>query len=136
MVVDAEKLHHQVMGDLPGLHKREDDPRVTRLGRWMRQYSLDELPQLINVLRGEVSLVGPRPWALYDAVRISPEGQRRLNARPGITGLWQVKARAHLLDIEAVNHWDLEYLSTWTLWQDLKLLVMTVPKVLSGSGAY
>jgi len=136
MVVDAEKLHHQVMGDLPGLHKREDDPRVTPLGRWMRQYSLDELPQLINVLRGEVSLVGPRPWALYDAVRINPEGQRRLNARPGITGLWQVKARACVLDIEVVNHWDLEYLSTWTLWQDLKLLLMTVPKVLSGSGAY
>jgi lipopolysaccharide/colanic/teichoic acid biosynthesis glycosyltransferase len=136
MGVDAEQLHHQVMGDLPGLHKREDDPRVTPLGRWMRKYSLDELPQLINVVRGEMSLVGPRPWALYDAVRLSPEGQRRLNARPGITGLWQVQARANLLDIEAVNRWDLEYLSTWTLWHDLKLLVTTVPKVLSGSGAY
>lgn len=136
MEVGAEMLHHQVMGELPGLHKREDDPRVTPLGRWMRKYSLDELPQLINVLRGEMSLVGPRPWALYDAVRISPEGQRRLNARPGITGSWQVKARAHLLDIETVNHWDLEYLSTWTLWQDLKLLITTVPKVFSGFGAY
>ncbi len=136
MVVDAEQLHYQVMADLPGLHKRKDDPRITPLGRWMRKYSLDELPQLINVVRGEMSLVGPRPWALYDAVRLSPEGQRRLNARPGITGLWQVQARGNLLDIEAVNRWDLEYLSTWTLWQDLKLLVTTVPKVLSGSGAY
>ena len=114
MVVNAEQFHHQVMGDLSGLHKREDDPRLTPLGLWMRKYSLDELPQLINVVRGEMSLVGPRPWALYDAVRLSPEGQRRLNARPGITGLWQVEARANLLAIEAVNRWDLEYLSTWT----------------------
>lgn len=136
MVVDAEKFHHQVMGDLPGLHKLKNDPRITPLGRWMRKYSLDELPQLINVLRGEMSLVGPRPWALYDAVRISSEGQRRLNARPGITGSWQVKARGHLLDIEAVNYWDLEYLRTWTLRQDLKLLLSTLPKVLSGFGAF
>ncbi|HEY9608358.1 heterocyst development glycosyltransferase HepC [Allocoleopsis sp.] len=136
MVVNAEQFHHQVMGDLPGLHKLEDDPRVTPLGRWMRKYSLDELPQLINVLRGEMSLVGPRPWALYDAVRLSPDGQRRLNARPGITGLWHVQPRANLLDIEAVNRWDLDYLSNWTLRQDLKLLVATIPKVLSGCGAY
>lgn len=136
MVMDAERLHHDVMGDMPGLHKREDDPRVTPLGRWMRKYSLDELPQLINVLRGDISLVGPRPWAMYDALRLSPESQRRLNARPGITGLWQVKARSYVLDIEAVNRWDLEYLRAWTLWQDLKLLVTTIPKVLSGFGAY
>jgi lipopolysaccharide/colanic/teichoic acid biosynthesis glycosyltransferase len=136
MIVDAEKLHHQVMANQKGLHKREDDPRITPLGRWMRKYSLDELPQLINVLRGEMSLVGPRPWALYDAVRISREGQKRLNALPGITGNWQVKARSNQLDIEAVNHCDLEYLHTWSLWEDLKLLLLTVPKVFSGFGAY
>lgn len=136
MVVDAEALHHQVMGDMPGLHKCKDDPRVTPLGRWLRKYSLDELPQLINVLRGELSLVGPRPWALYDAVRISPEGKRRLNARPGITGSWQVEARSTLLDLETINHWDLDYLRRWSVRQDLMLLLRTVPKLLSGFGAY
>ena len=136
MVVDAEKLHHQVMGNQTGLHKLIDDPRITGLGRWMRKYSIDELPQLLNVLRGEMSLVGPRPWALYDALRISPEGQKRLNALPGITGPWQVGARSNLLDLEAVNCLDLEYLESWSLLQDLKILMLTVTKVFSGFGAY
>ena len=136
MVVDAEKLHHQVMGNQTGLHKLIDDPRITGLGRWMRKYSIDELPQLLNVLRGEMSLVGPRPWALYDALRISPEGQKRLNALPGITGPWQVGARSNLLDLEAVNRLDLEYLESWSLLQDLKILMLTVTKVFSGFGAY
>lgn len=136
MVVDAEKLHHQVMGNQTGLHKLIDDPRITGLGRWMRKYSIDELPQLLNVLRGEMSLVGPRPWALYDALRISPEGQKRLNALPGITGSWQVGARSNLLDLEAVNRLDLEYLESWSLLQDLKILMLTVTKVFSGFGAY
>lgn len=136
MVVDAEKLHHEVMGDQTGLHKRQDDPRITPLGRWMRKYSLDELPQLLNVLQGDMSLVGPRPWALYDAIRISQNGQHRLNALPGITGLWQLKARSTLLDLDTVNNYDLEYLRSWSLGQDLKILLLTVPKVLSGFGAY
>jgi lipopolysaccharide/colanic/teichoic acid biosynthesis glycosyltransferase len=100
MVVDAEKLHHQVMNSQTGLHKLKDDPRITPLGRWMRNYSLDELPQLyLMSCEGEMSLVGPRPWALYDALRISAEGQKRLNALPGITGQWQVSARSNLLDL-------------------------------------
>lgn len=136
MVVDAEKLHHEVMGEQKGLHKRKDDPRITPLGRWMRKYSLDELPQLFNVLQGDMSLVGPRPWALYDATRISPEGQHRLNALPGITGFWQLEARSNLLDLDAVNRCDLEYLRSWSLIWDLKILLLTVPKVLSGFGAY
>lgn len=136
MVVNAEQMHHQVMGNQTGLHKREDDPRVTRLGRWMRKYSLDELPQLFNVLRGEMSLVGPRPWALYDAVRISPEGQQRLNALPGITGAWQVGPRSTQLDLDAVNNCDLEYLQNWSLGRDLKILLLTVPRVLIGFGAF
>jgi lipopolysaccharide/colanic/teichoic acid biosynthesis glycosyltransferase len=136
MIVDAERLHHQVMGSQQGLHKHENDPRVTPLGRWLRKYSLDELPQLFNVLRGEMSFVGPRPWALYDAVRISPEVRQRLNALPGITGSWQVTARSHLRDIDAVNLSDLKYLRYWSLGQDFKILLLTVPKVLSGFGAY
>ncbi|NJP10526.1 MAG: sugar transferase [Leptolyngbyaceae cyanobacterium RU_5_1] len=136
MMVGAERLHHRVMGNQDGLHKLKDDPRITSLGRWMRKYSLDELPQLFNVLRGEMSLVGPRPWALYDAVRIKPELQHRLNALPGITGAWQTQARSHMLDLSAVNRSDLKYLRNWSLWQDLKFLLLTIPKVLSGFGAY
>lgn len=136
MMVDAEKLHHQVMSNQKGLHKLKDDPRITPLERWMRKYSLDELPQLFNVLRGEMSLVGPRPWALYDALRISPEGQKRLNALPGITGPWQIGARSTLLDLNEVNNLDLKYLREWSLDQDLKIMILTVPKVLLGFGAY
>lgn len=136
MVVGAEKLHHQVMGNQIGLHKREDDFRITPVGHFLRKYSFDELPQLFNVLRGEMSLVGPRPWALYDALRLGKSEQRRLNALPGITGDWQVKARSHLLDLEAVTRCDLEYLHGWSVWRDLKILLMTIPKVLSGAGAY
>ncbi len=136
MVLDAEKLHHQVMRTQKGLHKRKDDPRITPSGHWMRKYSFDELPQLFNVLRGEMSLVGPRPWALYDAIRINPSGQQRLNSLPGITGAWQVENRSTLLDLDAVNKLDLEYLRTWSLAVDLKLLLLTIPKVLLGFGAY
>jgi len=136
MVTGAELYHHQVMGHQAGLHKCEDDPRVTPIGRWMRKYSLDELPQLINVLRGEMSLVGPRPWALYDAVRLSPSVRQRLNALPGITGIWQVTGRSHLRDLDAVNRVDLRYLGNWSLREDFKILLLTVPKVLSGFGAF
>jgi len=136
MVVGAEHLHHQVMGNQAGLHKLKHDPRVTPLGYWMRKYSLDELPQLFNVLLGEMSLVGPRPWALYDAVRISPDLRLRLNALPGITGAWQVQGRSTLLDLNTVNCDDLSYLNSWSIRQDFKFLLMTIPKVLSGFGAY
>ncbi|GBO56343.1 undecaprenyl-phosphate galactosephosphotransferase [Pseudanabaena sp. lw0831] len=136
MITDADKLHHLVMCGQTGLHKCEDDPRITNVGRWMRKYSLDELPQLFNVLRGEMSLVGPRPWALYDALRINGDRKRRLNSLPGVTGAWQVSARSTMLDLDAVTDCDLDYLRNWTLWSDLKILLMTVPKVLSGFGAY
>ncbi len=135
MITDADKLHHLVMSGQTGLHKCEDDPRITPVGRWMRKYSLDELPQLFNVLRGEMSLVGPRPWALYDALRINGNGKRRLNSLPGVTGAWQVSLRSTMLDLDAVTECDLNYLRNWTLWSDLKILLMTVPKVLSGFGA-
>ncbi len=136
MIPNAELYHHQVMGEQQGLHKREDDPRITPIGRWMRKWSVDELPQLINVFRGEMSLVGPRPWAIYDAIRIPWSLQQRLNALPGITGPWQVKTRSSLLDLEAVTAIDLDYLEHWSLTEDLKILLQTIPKVLSGSGAH
>lgn len=136
MNIGAEHLHHQVMGRQEGLHKLKDDPRITSLGRWIRRYSLDELPQLFNVLRGEMSLVGPRPWALYDVVRISPDLQHRLNALPGITGAWQVEARATMRDLGTVNRGDLRYLHGWSLWKDFRFLLLTIPKVIAGFGAY
>lgn len=136
MYTNAERLHHLVMGNQTGLHKLERDPRVTAVGQWLRKFSLDELPQLFNVLRGEMSLVGPRPWALYDAVRVPERWQRRLNAVPGITGAWQVEMRSQLLDLDTVNRRDCQYLSTWSLGQDLTILLRTIPKVMSGSGAY
>ncbi|NEQ51436.1 MAG: sugar transferase [Leptolyngbya sp. SIO3F4] len=136
MQANAEKQHHEVMGKQVGLHKLKEDPRITRVGRWLRKYSLDELPQLINVLRGEMSLVGPRPWALYDAVRIEPALQGRLKALPGITGPWQVSTRANELDLYAVTCRDLAYLQQWSLFRDLRVLILTVPKALLGVGAY
>jgi lipopolysaccharide/colanic/teichoic acid biosynthesis glycosyltransferase len=86
MQVDAEAQHHELMGEQTGLHKLLLDPRITQLGKWLRKYSLDELPQLFNVIRGDMSLVGPRPWALYDALRLEQSDIKRLNALPGITG--------------------------------------------------
>lgn len=137
MIIGAEHLHHQVMQHQTNwLHKLENDPRLTTLGCWLRRYSLDELPQLINVLRGEMSLVGPRPWALYDALRVNPRLRHRLNALPGITGLWQVQMRSHFRDLDAVNRYDLDYLNNWSPLQDLKILLLTIPKVLSRFGAY
>ncbi|MEI6428152.1 MAG: heterocyst development glycosyltransferase HepC [Pseudanabaena sp. ELA607] len=136
MIIDAEALHHKVMAGQNGLHKCQRDPRVTWVGSFLRKYSIDELPQLLNVLRGEMSLVGPRPWALYDALRIEGVDQRRLNALPGITGAWQVSKRSTLLDLNAVTKYDLQYLCDWSLVTDLQILLMTVPKVLSGFGAF
>ncbi|MEL6780593.1 MAG: heterocyst development glycosyltransferase HepC [Cyanobacteria bacterium J06597_16] len=132
----SELRHHQVMGQQSGIHKLKKDPRVTGIGQILRKYSLDELPQLLNVLRGEMSLVGPRPWALYDAVRLEPAFRRRLNALPGLTGAWQVTARSHDCDLASVSRIDLDYLQHWRVQTDLKFLLLTLPKVVSGFGAY
>ena len=135
MSSDAAARHQEIMGNQRGLNKQTHDPRVTSLGHWLRKSSLDELPQLLNVLRGEMSLVGPRPWALYDAVQIRPEDRKRLRALPGITGLWQVSGRSKLLDIDTVTQLDLDYLRRWSLWSDFKILLMTLPSVLLAKGA-
>ncbi|MFM2311631.1 MAG: hypothetical protein RLZZ04_907 [Cyanobacteriota bacterium] len=136
MIVDAELRHNEIMKAQAGLHKIKDDPRITLIGRWLRKYSIDELPQLINVLKGEMSLVGPRPWALYDALRLGKLGKQRLNALPGITGAWQVESRSNLLDLNDVTKCDLEYLYSWSLISDIKILLLTMPKVIAGFGAY
>jgi exopolysaccharide biosynthesis polyprenyl glycosylphosphotransferase len=113
--------------------KLSDDPRVTVLGRWLRRFSLDELPQLINVLRGEMSLIGPRPALPYELELYQSWHRRRLDAPPGITGLWQVSGRNHL-SFEQMVRLDIEYIDNWSLAKDLRILLRTVPAMLSGGG--
>jgi lipopolysaccharide/colanic/teichoic acid biosynthesis glycosyltransferase len=113
--------------------KMADDPRVTRLGRFLRRYSLDELPQFWNVLRGDMSLVGPRPHPLDDYALYRPEDHRRLDVKPGITGLWQIMARRNP-SFETCMKLDLEYMKRWSLWLDFKILMRTAPAVLAGEG--
>lgn len=115
--------------------KIKDDPRVTRTGRFLRRASLDELPQLINVLRGEMSLVGPRPPVPEEVLGYSEHHLQRLSVTPGITGLWQVKGRSDILDFEEVVRLDLEYIRTWSVWKDLAILIKTVPVVIQTDGA-
>lgn len=114
--------------------KITNDPRITRFGRFLRKYSLDELPQLWNVLRGEMSLVGPRPHPLDDYKQYQLEHLRRLDVKPGITGLWQVTARRHP-SFDANMRLDLDYIEHWSLWLDLKIFYKTLQEVASGSGS-
>ncbi|HEX5414411.1 MAG TPA: sugar transferase [Chloroflexota bacterium] len=114
--------------------KIENDPRVTRAGRFLRASSLDELPQLINVLKGEMSLVGPRPPILYETRLYRAEHWRRLEVRPGMTGLWQVSGRG-ALPFEEMVRLDLDYIARRSLFLDLKILCLTVGAVISGRGA-
>jgi lipopolysaccharide/colanic/teichoic acid biosynthesis glycosyltransferase len=113
--------------------KIADDPRVTRFGHFLRQYSLDELPQFWNVLKGDMSLVGPRPHPVDDYLRYRSNDHRRLDVKPGITGLWQVTARTNP-SFETCMTLDLEYIRNWNLLLDLKILMRTVPAILSGEG--
>jgi exopolysaccharide biosynthesis polyprenyl glycosylphosphotransferase len=117
------------------LFKMKNDPRVTTVGRFLRRTSLDELPQLINVLRGEMSLVGPRPPTPQEVEQYNAWQLRRLEVTPGITGLWQVSGRSDLPFDEMVML-DLYYISNWSLTLDFKILLRTIPAVISGRGAY
>jgi lipopolysaccharide/colanic/teichoic acid biosynthesis glycosyltransferase len=119
-----------------GIYKIKDDPRITPIGRLLRKTSLDELPQFINVLKGEMSLVGPRPPIHYELEDYDLWHRRRiLEVKPGITGLWQVKGRSSTTFDEMVRL-DLQYSREWSIWLDLKILLLTPFVVLTGRGAY
>ena len=115
--------------------KAKHDPRVTPIGRWLRRWSLDELPQLINVLKGEMSLVGPRPPIPAEVEQYERWQRRRLSMKPGITGLWQVSGRAGIDDFDDWITLDLRYIDQWSLWLDFKIMLKTIPAVIFARGA-
>jgi lipopolysaccharide/colanic/teichoic acid biosynthesis glycosyltransferase len=146
MVQDADSTMHeayirdfvegrvQPSEEQGGKFKLTNDPRVTRIGRLLRRTSLDELPQLFNVLKGEMSLVGPRPVPPYEVACYRPGDHKRLAALPGITGLWQVNGRCRV-SFEEMIQMDLKYIRNASLWLDLEILLLTIPAVLCGRGA-
>ena len=138
MYVDADARRAELRaahGDDGATFKMADDPRVTRIGRFLRRFSMDELPQLVNVWRGDMSLVGPRPHPLDDVERYDDLAVRRLRARPGMTGLWQVRGRSDLSWEESVRL-DLYYVENWSLSMDFVIMASTVSAVVGGRGAY
>lgn len=139
MHTDAEmrKAELEAFNEMEGpVFKVTNDPRVTSFGRWLRKTSVDELPQLINVLRGDMSLVGPRPLPLYEVEKFEDTAQRRrLSVKPGLTCLWQVSGRNEVSSFAEWVRLDLEYIDNWSLWLDVKILLKTIPTVLLGLGA-
>jgi lipopolysaccharide/colanic/teichoic acid biosynthesis glycosyltransferase len=135
MVPGAERKEGELRGEGAVFFKPKDDPRVTPVGRFLRKYSIDELPQFINVLRGEMSLVGPRPVLWHELERLNgPDHLRRFDMKPGLTCIWQVSGRSNTTDEARINY-DLQYVEGWSLATDFKLLLKTVPVVLRGEGA-
>ncbi len=138
MVVDAEKRMHEIehLNEVSGpVFKMNNDPRVTRIGRLLRKTSIDELPQLLNVVKGEMSLVGPRPLPFRDYKGFNEDWQRRrFSVKPGMTCLWQVRGRSSV-SFERWMELDLQYIEKWSLWLDFQILLRTIPAVIKGLGA-
>jgi exopolysaccharide biosynthesis polyprenyl glycosylphosphotransferase len=137
MTVNAEHEQADLAAgrEVDGLFKLEADPRITRVGRFLRRSSLDEVPQLWNVLRGDMALVGPRPFVASESSSINGFAQRRFEVRPGLTGLWQVSGRSNLT-FDELQRLDYLYVASWSLWWDLRILWNTPARVLRGHGAY
>jgi lipopolysaccharide/colanic/teichoic acid biosynthesis glycosyltransferase len=137
MVSNADALRDRLASrnEMQGpVFKVSDDPRVTKIGAWLRRYSLDELPQLYNVLKGDMSLVGPRPPLVLEYAQFSEYQKQKMAVKPGITCLWQVSGRNNISDFNEWVRLDLEYIGRWSLTLDLAILMRTVGTVLSGSG--
>lgn len=139
MTTDAEMRRAELesQNQMSGpVFKVEHDPRVTAFGHWIRRTSIDELPQLVNILVGNMSLVGPRPLPLYEVANFENTAQRRrLSVKPGLTCLWQISGRNNVQDFDQWVELDLKYIDNWSVWLDLKILLKTIPVVLFGSGA-
>ena len=138
MIIDAEEQFEQVKSLNHTNHimfKSKADPRITPVGKILRRYSLDELPQLLNVLKGEMSLVGPRPPLPRELRGYKQWHHVRFLATPGLTGLWQVSGRATIKDFDKVVDLDYEYITKWNLFSDIRIILKTVPVVISGKGA-
>ena len=138
MINNAEQMRAELhqLNELDGpVFKISDDPRITPVGRWLRRFSLDELPQLWNVLRGDMSFVGPRPAVPEEVDQYEDWQRRRLRMRPGLTCTWVLEGRNHL-DFKQWMQLDLKYIDNWSLWLDAKIFLRTIPIVLSGRGAY
>ena len=114
--------------------KIENDPRITNLGKILRKYSIDEIPQFINVLIGDMNLVGPRPPLMEEIEKYKDSQLRRLSVKPGITGLWQINGRNEIKKFEDWIKLDLEYIDNWSLLLDLKIVIKTIPTILKGTG--
>ena len=137
MVRDAEKRRAEILhlNERDGvLFKVTNDPRTTRLGRFLRKYSLDELPQFFNVLRGDMSIVGPRPPLAEEVKEYELGHLRRLDVTPGITGLWQVQSRQDPSFASYVSL-DMKYIDNWSIWLDFKIVLRTIGVVLAGTGS-
>lgn len=139
MVINAAKLKDELLeqneSEAGVIFKMKKDPRITRTGRFIRRFSIDELPQLFNVLKGDMSLVGPRPPLPREVAEYSLKDRKRLHVIPGITCLWQVKGRSEIPFDQQVEL-DMSYIKSNSFWQDIKILLMTIPAVISGKGAY
>ena len=138
MCPDAEQKLKELMErnekDGP-VFKMKNDPRITRVGKFLRKTSIDELPQFFDVLRGDMSLVGTRPPTVDEYKQYESHHKRRLSMKPGITGLWQVSGRSNIEDFEEVVKLDVQYIDNWSLWGDIKILFKTVYVVFAGRGA-